>query len=50
MTKCFVFQKGGDCMVVPSVKAEEAAKLFPKMVIKSVPSGKQYLRNTPQPE
>lgn len=44
------WQKGGKCMVVPSVKAEEQAGLFPKGVeTKQVPSGKGYLRFTPDP-
>ncbi|EDV27570.1 Peroxiredoxin-6 [Trichoplax sp. H2] len=43
--------KAGDkCMVIPSVKAEDIPKLFPKGVeIANVPSGKQYIRLTPQP-
>ncbi|PIK57285.1 peroxiredoxin-6, partial [Apostichopus japonicus] len=45
------WKAGGDCMVLPSVKAEDIPALFPKGVtIKEVPSGKQYLRYTPQPE
>jgi 1-Cys peroxiredoxin 6 len=44
------WQSGGSCMVVPSVKPEEVAGLFPKGVtIHDVPSGKQYIRTTPQP-
>eukprot|EP00048_Salpingoeca_helianthica_P014658 m.222823 g.222823 ORF g.222823 m.222823 type:complete len:224 (-) comp16113_c0_seq1:28-699(-) len=44
------WKQGGACMVVPSVKPEEHAALFPKGVdVKAVPSGKQYLRFTPQP-
>ena len=44
------WQSGGSCMVVPSVKAEDVPNLFPKGVtIHDVPSGKQYLRTTPQP-
>merc|ERR1712176_1328579 len=43
------WQAGGDCMVLPSVKGEEAATLFPKMRIEEVPSGKQYMRFTPDP-
>ncbi|CAM6000675.1 unnamed protein product [Sphagnum balticum] len=42
---------GGSCMVVPSVKDADLATLFPAGVeIKSVPSGKTYLRMTPQPQ
>merc|ERR1739844_273128 len=45
------WQNGGSCMVVPSVKPEEVAGLFPQgITIHDVPSGKQYLRTTPQPE
>ena len=37
-------------MVVPSVKPEEVASLFPKGVeVRKVPSGKEYLRFTPDP-
>jgi len=44
------WQNGGSCMVVPSVKSEEIPNLFPKGVtIHDVPSGKDYLRITPQP-
>ena len=46
-----VLQKGGDCMVLPSISKEDAEKLFPKGVrVQEVPSGKQYMRFTPQPE
>merc|ERR1711915_212263 len=45
------WKQGGSCMVVPSVKQEEVASLFPKGVqVHQVPSGKVYLRTTPQPE
>ena len=45
------WRQGGSCMVVPSVKQEDAAGLFPKGVtVHEVPSGKVYLRTTPQPE
>jgi len=40
---------GGECMVLPSVKGEEASRLFPKMRIEKVPSGKEYMRFTPDP-
>lgn len=44
------WKDGDDCMVLPSVKQDETAKLFPKGVtVKEVPSGKPYLRYTPQP-
>jgi hypothetical protein len=43
-------QMGSSCMVVPSVKDVDLATLFPAGVdVKSVPSGKTYLRITPQP-
>ncbi|XP_067625487.1 peroxiredoxin-6 [Eurosta solidaginis] len=43
--------KDGDaCMVLPTVKQEDVAKLFPAGVeVIPVPSGKTYLRKTPQP-
>ncbi|XP_029198517.2 peroxiredoxin-6-like [Acropora millepora] len=45
------WKSGGDCMVLPTVKPEEAAKLFPKGVTtEDMPSGKGYMRFTPQPE
>jgi 1-Cys peroxiredoxin 6 len=37
-------------MVIPSVKKEELATLFPAGVeTKTLPSGKEYLRFTPDP-
>ena len=45
----FCSQAGDSCMVVPSVSTEDAKKMFPKMETKELPSGKQYLRFTPQP-
>jgi len=44
------WEQGGKCMVIPTVKADEAKELFPEMKITEVPSGKQYLRLTPQPK
>jgi len=45
------WRAGGSCMVVPGVKQEDTAGLFPKGVkVHEVPSGKVYLRTTPQPE
>ncbi|EDO47205.1 predicted protein [Nematostella vectensis] len=42
---------GGDCMVIPSIKPEEEGTIFPKGVrALDLPSGKRYLRYTPQPE
>lgn len=44
-------QPGDSVMVVPTLPDEEAKKLFPKGVFtKELPSGKKYLRYTPQPE
>ncbi|KAF2363121.1 Peroxiredoxin C-terminal [Trinorchestia longiramus] len=37
---------GTPCMVIPSLSAEEAKKLFPDHIQHSVPSGKPYLRTT----
>lgn len=45
------WKTGGNCMVLPTVKSEDVPKLFPKGVtVKDVPSGKGYMRITPQPE
>ncbi|XP_034235926.1 peroxiredoxin-6 [Thrips palmi] len=44
------WKQGGTCMVLPTLSSEEADKLFPKGVtITKVPSGKEYIRMTPQP-
>ncbi len=44
------WKQGDRCMVLPTVKPEELAATFPKGVeIRDVPSGKGYLRFTPQP-
>ena len=44
------WKHGEPCMVVSSVKAEDLAATFPKGVeVKAVPSGKAYIRVTPQP-
>lgn len=44
------WKKGEPCMVVPQVKPEEIPALFPKGVkVHKLPSGKEYLRVTPQP-
>jgi 1-Cys peroxiredoxin 6 len=44
------WKQGGACMLTPGVKEEEY-KNFPKGVtIADVPSGKPYLRETPQPD
>jgi len=45
------WRNGGSCMVVPGVKKDEVSALFPKGIkVHKVPSGKEYLRTTPQPE
>lgn len=45
------WQAGDKCMVIPSVKQEDTGKLFPKGVkVFEMPSGKEYMRFTPQPE
>jgi 1-Cys peroxiredoxin 6 len=41
------WKSGDKCMVVPTLSADEAKKLFPRHEVVSVPSGKQYLRFTP---
>ncbi|XP_023787333.1 peroxiredoxin-6 [Cyanistes caeruleus] len=45
------WKPGDSVMVVPTLPDEEAKKLFPKGIFtKELPSGKKYLRYTPQPE
>ncbi|XP_045618654.1 peroxiredoxin-6 [Procambarus clarkii] len=44
------WKPGSACMVLPSVSAEEAKSLFPEHTVHNVPSGKEYIRTTPQPE
>jgi len=41
------WKAGGEAMVVPSLSADEAKKMFPNHTVKQVPSGKSYLRFTP---
>ncbi|NWY42142.1 PRDX6 protein, partial [Sylvia atricapilla] len=44
------WKPGDSVMVVPTLPDEEAKKLFPKGIFtKELPSGKKYLRYTPQP-
>lgn len=44
------WKKGDECMVLPSVKQDDVAGLFPKgHRIADVPSGKSYMRFTPDP-
>eukprot|EP00096_Caligus_rogercresseyi_P003999 TRINITY_DN18110_c0_g1_i1.p2 TRINITY_DN18110_c0_g1~~TRINITY_DN18110_c0_g1_i1.p2 ORF type:complete len:221 (-),score=61.18 TRINITY_DN18110_c0_g1_i1:795-1457(-) len=42
--------QGSDCMVIPSISPEDAKNTFPDHKVHSVPSGKSYLRTTPQPK
>ena len=44
------WKQGDECMIVPTVSAEEAAKRFPEHRVRAVPSGKAYIRITPQPK
>ncbi|XP_015922579.1 peroxiredoxin-6 [Parasteatoda tepidariorum] len=44
------WKQGEDCMVLPNIKEADLPTLFPKGVrVKEMPSGKPYLRLTPQP-
>lgn len=44
------WKSGGECMVLPTLTDEEANELFPKgFFVINLPSGKPYLRITPQP-
>jgi len=43
------WRPGKDVMVLPSVSDEEAATMFEKVQVTEVPSGKKYLRQTPDP-
>ena len=44
-------QSGEECMILPTVSNDDAQKLFPKgFKTAQVPSGKSYMRLTPQPE
>merc|ERR1712136_228189 len=44
------WKDGDKCMVIPSVKPDEAKTLFPEHTVAQVPSGKGYIRLTPQPK
>eukprot|EP00800_Vazella_pourtalesii_P012123 TRINITY_DN2881_c0_g1_i1.p1 TRINITY_DN2881_c0_g1~~TRINITY_DN2881_c0_g1_i1.p1 ORF type:complete len:229 (+),score=53.43 TRINITY_DN2881_c0_g1_i1:55-741(+) len=44
------WENGGECMVLPTVSADDAKTLFPDHYTKPVPSKKPYLRFTPQPK
>lgn len=43
------WKKGDRCMVLPNIPADDARKMFPEHETISLPSGKSYLRLTPQP-
>jgi len=44
------WENGKECMVVPSVSQDDAKKMFPDHKVIEVPSGKSYVRLTPQPK
>jgi len=44
------WKSGGECMVLPTVSADEAKTLFPHARVQELPSGKPYMRFTPQPQ
>lgn len=44
------WKQGGDCMVLPTIKEADVPALFPNGISKvAVPSGKEYIRITSQP-
>lgn len=43
------WKQGSHCMVIPSISPDEAKTLFPEHEVHNMPSGKVYLRTTPQP-
>ncbi|CAL1526512.1 unnamed protein product [Lymnaea stagnalis] len=43
------WKSGDKCMVLPSIPKDEAKQLFPDLELHGLPSGKEYLRFTPQP-
>ncbi|KAJ8965300.1 hypothetical protein NQ314_004229 [Rhamnusium bicolor] len=43
------WKPGQDVMVQPSVPDTEVKKLFPSLTVVALPSGKGYIRKTPQP-
>ncbi|KAJ8960968.1 hypothetical protein NQ318_020271 [Aromia moschata] len=43
------WKPGQDVMVQPSVPEEEVKNLFPSLTVVALPSGKGYIRKTPQP-
>lgn len=45
------WKQGDDCVILPTVSNDDAKKLFPKgFAPADLPSGKPYLRVTPQPD
>jgi len=44
------WEMGQDVIVPPSVSAEDAKEMFPEVQTLPLPSGKEYLRITPQPK
>lgn len=42
-------QFGSSVMIQPTVQQEELNTLFPQVTMVALPSGKPYLRQTPQP-
>ncbi|CAH0557684.1 unnamed protein product [Brassicogethes aeneus] len=44
------WKNGDDVMVQPSVSDKEVKTLFPALTVVTLPSGKGYIRKTPQPE
>ncbi|XP_018569307.1 peroxiredoxin-6 [Anoplophora glabripennis] len=43
------WKSGDDVMVQPSVRDSEVKTLFPSLTVVALPSGKGYIRKTPQP-
>jgi len=44
------WKEGGECMVIPSISADQAKTMFPNHKVHQVPSGKAYIRTTPCPK
>ncbi|XP_055387001.1 peroxiredoxin-6 isoform X2 [Condylostylus longicornis] len=45
------WKNGEDCMVLPTIRESDIPNLFPRGITTvEVPSGKRYIRRTPQPE
>jgi len=49
MNKILLTQNGDECMIQASVNDKDATEMFPLHHMKEVPSGKKYMRITPQP-